>query len=286
MSAAPSSATQDLLPWSAGMWSAGEERWFLGSARSCEEALSWCAGVQILVLLLALAGSLFPDLRPVSAPIAPVALVEELIPLTDFLPEPATSIVSEPGTATDPISSAAAPLTAEFIPFEEPAPPEPVALLADFVEIRTFEPLHADAILEVVAPPPVVASPSPRPDAATSEARAPRPITPATGNPGAVASPNAAADTGSGTPSLFTQVGSGRFPLPPYPQEARARGWQGRVMVRVEVGQDGRPGTPTVESSSGHALLDRAASDWIRKRWRWDAGAPRHLLIPIVFRLQ
>jgi len=57
-------------------------------------------------------------------------------------------------------------------------------------------------------------------------------------------------------------------PPPTYPPDARARGEQGRVIVRVVVGADGLPQTVGLAVSSGYPLLDRAALRAVR-RWRF-----------------
>ncbi len=76
-----------------------------------------------------------------------------------------------------------------------------------------------------------------------------------------------------------------------YPPQAMAAGWAGTAEVRLEVGSDGRPRAATVDRSSGHEPLDRAALTMI------DAGALRALLpeslrgrnfavvLPVVFSL-
>jgi protein TonB len=58
---------------------------------------------------------------------------------------------------------------------------------------------------------------------------------------------------------------------PDYPESARSRGEQGRVLLRVEVSTHGRPLAVTVAQSSGYALLDDAATAAVR-RWRFVAA--------------
>lgn len=66
-------------------------------------------------------------------------------------------------------------------------------------------------------------------------------------------------------------------PAPPYPPEARARGQQGIVLVRVDIGADGRVIDVTLARSSGWPALDRAVLETLRT-WRFDparkAGRP------------
>lgn len=79
-------------------------------------------------------------------------------------------------------------------------------------------------------------------------------------------------------------------PLPKYPPAARRRGAEGRVVLAVQVGADGRARTIELRQSSGHADLDAAALKAVR-RWRF-APASRGgvsveglAIVPIRFRL-
>lgn len=53
-------------------------------------------------------------------------------------------------------------------------------------------------------------------------------------------------------------------PRPVYPPMAVQMGWQGRVVLQVEVLRDGRAGQVSVARSSGHAVLDEAAMQAVR----------------------
>lgn len=57
-------------------------------------------------------------------------------------------------------------------------------------------------------------------------------------------------------------------PSPRYPNEARRRGWEGRVLLEVAVGPDGRVREVRELDSSGHDVLDRAAVEAVRQ-WRF-----------------
>lgn len=91
----------------------------------------------------------------------------------------------------------------------------------------------------------------------------------------------------SGSPTLFSRGGgSGRFPSPSYPSPARSNGLQGLVRLLVIVEDNGIPSSVSVQSSSGHASLDSAASNHVRHRWRWISGSVRRYIVPIRFVLQ
>lgn len=80
--------------------------------------------------------------------------------------------------------------------------------------------------------------PAPLPPAASGESRPPRPI-------------------------------AGQTPSPAYPAAELRRGRGGTVLLRVEVGADGRPTSVTVASSSRSRALDRAAIAAVRQ-WRFE----------------
>jgi protein TonB len=49
-----------------------------------------------------------------------------------------------------------------------------------------------------------------------------------------------------------------------YPSSARLNGWEGKVVVRAVVREDGHLAELTVRESSGYEELDRAAMDTVR----------------------
>jgi len=55
-----------------------------------------------------------------------------------------------------------------------------------------------------------------------------------------------------------------RNPAPVYPEQARERNWQGTVVLKVLVAQDGRSARLRVEKSSGYPILDTAALRAVR----------------------
>jgi periplasmic protein TonB len=173
------------------------------------------------------------------------------------------------------------------------------------------------------APPPPVAKPEVKPLAAIQpRERAPEPVQPAP------LQPEAPVDTGSSAPAaedgeLF--AGSGglgtaspppppapkvelpaapapiiqareganylKNPRPGYPGVARREGWEGTTMVRVQVGENGRPRSVQIQRSSGREVLDKAATEAVKK-WTFapatQGGQPvaGWVTVPIVFKLQ
>lgn len=183
---------------------------------------------------------------------------------------PATPVGPARPASPSPASPAqASPASASTVPLS-PAPPSPASVPSP----------------DAAAPPPAAATPplarpvasSPvRPDAAvTARAAEPAP-TPA-----------------EAVPPLTTQasyeVGSAQNPRPPYPPAAYFARVQGRVVLRVQVQSDGRPGEIVLLQSSGSPLLDRSALDTVA-RWqlkparRGDQPVEQWIEVPISFRL-
>lgn len=247
-----------------------------GDAISSRVILSWCIGLQSLLLLIALAGSGINFPAPASVPSADPSETE-LVPVAEM---------RDPGNHLPP--DIAMPPARPVVPASLTSLPDPIDAVA--AAESPPRPLPADAIIDILPVPAATTPATPRDPTRQGksmpggQAGGESPAGPATKpQEGAWA----AGDTSPGGPArLFTGAGSGQFPLPPYPAEARRRGIEGNVMLRVEVAPDGSPAVPVVESGSGHPLLDRVAVDWIHRHWRWDAGAARQFRIPIIFHIQ
>jgi TonB family protein len=80
-------------------------------------------------------------------------------------------------------------------------------------------------------------------------------------------------------------------PKPPYPLEARNKGYQGRVLLKVEVLPDGRVGEIELKESSGYEVLDQSALATVKK-WRFIPARKGKVTIscwvniPITFQLK
>jgi protein TonB len=70
--------------------------------------------------------------------------------------------------------------------------------------------------------------------------------------------------TGSGYVGAGIQIGE----RPAYPQDARQKGIEGTVVLRILVGKDGNPASVTVRRSSGYPTLDQASLQAAAK-WRF-----------------
>lgn len=80
-------------------------------------------------------------------------------------------------------------------------------------------------------------------------------------------------------------------PKPDYPGLAISRGWQGKVLLRVQINDAGKVESAAVEQGSGHELLDESALEAVRQ-WLFvpamQANTPiaSSALVPIIFALQ
>jgi periplasmic protein TonB len=78
---------------------------------------------------------------------------------------------------------------------------------------------------------------------------------------------------------------------PDYPAEARRAQAEGTTLLRVHVADDGRIDDVQVDTSAGHAALDRAAAEAVRK-WRFEPARNGSVpvavwvVIPVRFRLE
>jgi len=90
---------------------------------------------------------------------------------------------------------------------------------------------------------------------------------------------------------IFVRPKYAENPKPVYPQEARRRGYEGEVLLRVEVLANGRVGRLEVKKSSGYEILDRSALTAV-KQWKFipanegNGTIPCWVNIPIKFQLQ
>jgi protein TonB len=137
---------------------------------------------------------------------------------------------------------------------------------------RMAVPVPAAATAGSPQPPAAVAAPAAEPVAATSDAvpvaRAPGPLS---------------------SPARYDAAYLNN-PHPAYPAASRRLGEEGRVLLRVRVGADGRPLAVDLEKGSNFSRLDEAARDAVA-RWRFvparrgDEAIEGSVLVPLVFRL-
>jgi protein TonB len=163
----------------------------------------------------------------------------------------------------DPVRQAvteAAPLFVSLL--APPAPPKPVPPPPAPLEVRKPLPRPEPPIIEaqpapsVDAPTIVVPAPEPPPPAvvAAPEAAPPAPTPPAP-------PPPAAPEPKTIPPTAVRYLTP---PSPVYPSASKRQRETGRVVLRVEIGIDGRARQVSLARSSGHARLDEAAAASLR----------------------
>ena len=166
-----------------------------------------------------------------------------------------------------------------------PVPIEPTVTLVFASRSAPPQPEPATDQLESVLhamPPPVIA-PSMAPPLRVAK---PQPAQPAREAP----TQQAAAATPVAATAAHPLAGMASDLPPVYPEAARRRGQQGRVVVRVEVSADGRALSVNIEQGSGYASLDEAAENAVQK-WRFvpatqgGAPVPATAEVPIHFKL-
>jgi protein TonB len=230
------------------------------------KAFATAAAVTVHVAVLGLALSIAPPVAPTTpALVLPVALVFH------------ASGGSGRGTlapATEPASPRAAP-----VPTAAAARPEPKTVVAARPSAR---------------PRP---SPAPMPAAASDpgDAGGQRFVSRGGGATGGTAGGNGeAAGSGQGEGGAGFSAASpsyGTNPAPPYPLPARRLGFEGKVVLRVAVAADGRPTDVAVLTSSRFDMLDQAAVETVRTRWRFvparrdGVAVDDTVEVPIRFRL-
>lgn len=76
-----------------------------------------------------------------------------------------------------------------------------------------------------------------------------------------------------------------------YPAFARSRGWEGTVLLGLQVASDGHLDNIHVERSSGYAVLDNSALDSLHRLGRlaeataWLNGRTQDMQLPVIYRL-
>lgn len=208
----------------------------------------------------------------VTNPESPTALPEEAVALLFQAPAPHAT-VPEPAKPPEP------ELVATQIPIVEPTP-----VAQPTQPAVQDEPPQTSA----VRVPPPVSLPVPKQiaQAAPVEKHAREPSQP---QPTAVAAAMPVAPVPVVPPRPVAGMETNRAPS--YPEIARRRGEQGRVMLRVSVGPDGTPLEVDVQNTSGYPILDSAALNAVRQ-WRFipamQAGAPVRAVaeVPIRFQLE
>lgn len=187
------------------------------------------------------------------------ALLLLLVPLSIPAPEPRTVVVPPVWFELDQEILTAAPLKPDIkpLPIDRPKPDrlEPVAVPIERIEAPVF-----------------------------TEADWAEPVGPVVSEP---------VDTGpvDSGPIASATLELAFAPLPRYPTMALRKRWEGVVVLRVLVSEDGRAQSVEIERSSGHRELDAAARTRVLNDWRFRPamrdGVPRKAWgrVPVEFSL-
>lgn len=180
------------------------------------------------------------------------------------------SLIAAP-PAQKPVAPPAPPMVkkppAPKTPQKKPLPPKKPPVVRKPGDITS-----PDAI---AAPKPTPASP--QPTSAPAPASIPGPATAVKAKPETFTEANYRANYGFN-------------PKPDYPRIARSRGWQGKVLLRVQVSAAGVSENIAVHQSSGHETLDESAVEAVRK-WKFipakrgDKPVASSVIVPIQFTL-
>lgn len=177
------------------------------------------------------------------------------------------------------------PMTAPEPPKEqpriEPEPPKP---------LKQPRPQRKETAL------PVLAAASDAPSAASVAPQPPAPPEPVAidAAPARPSPPSAAPDSApSAAPVIPPRFDAAYLqnPAPTYPPMAKRQNQTGRVVLRVTVSAEGLPTNVVVITSSGYELLDQAAVDVVRNRWKFvpakrgDQAVAGQADVPLSFRL-
>jgi len=209
----------------------------------------------LALLVLALHGAAAYWVSQAPTPELPV-VPPQIPPMTIEFAAPAPPVVEPPPPApAPPVVEPPPPVVDELAAKPKPKPkplPKPVAKQPPKPQPKPVE-----------APPPApVAAPAP------PTPPAPAPVTPPSANAAYL-----------------------KNPAPEYPQMALRRGWEGTVLLRVEVLASGKPGQIQIQKSSGRDALDAAALAAV-KRWSFvpakqgDVAQAGWVSVPIDFKLR
>ena len=177
------------------------------------------------------------------------------------------------------------PMTIEF---SHPAPPvvEPPPPVPPPPPVVEPPPPVVDELASKPAPPKPTPKPKPKPVPKPEPKPAPKPVEQApTPAPPAPAPPAPAPVTPASANAAYL-----KNPAPEYPSLAQRRGWEGTVLLRVQVLASGKPGEIQIQKSSGRQQLDDAALAAV-KRWSFvpakqgDVAQDGWVSVPIDFKI-
>ncbi len=188
---------------------------------------------------------------------------------------------------------------------EDPLSEDPSVLARDTSE-EVREEVEGDgsgiALASLDSPPPLTrekeesSDSMPNPEALLIQSPKTQEVSESTPSPSQGPFPRPISELPPPSPSLETEIviikpKYAENPKPIYPLEARRKGMEGEVVLRVEVLPDGRVGHVEIKKSSGYEILDRSALSTVR-RWKFipakfgERTISTWVNVPIKFQLQ
>ncbi len=79
---------------------------------------------------------------------------------------------------------------------------------------------------------------------------------------------------------------TGVYPKPIYPGFAQRNRQQGTVTVEIIVNAEGAVTETVLQKSSGYPLLDEAAVEVVKKRWKFPPGGVRHFIWSAIYKME
>ncbi|SEB71802.1 outer membrane transport energization protein TonB [Pseudomonas mohnii] len=197
-------------------------------------------------------------------------------------------IIQQPTTVLPVVPPQIPPMTIEFSqpapPVVEPPPPPPPPPPVVEPPPPIVDELAAKPAPKPIPKPKPVVKPAPKPvPKAVEQPPAPPQL------PAPVAAPPAPAAPAPVTPASANAAYL-KNPAPEYPSLAQRRGWEGTVLLRVQVLPSGKPGEIQIQKSSGRQQLDDAALNAV-KRWSFvpakqgDVAQVGWVSVPIDFKI-
>ncbi|MDR4496031.1 MAG: energy transducer TonB [Nitrospirales bacterium] len=86
------------------------------------------------------------------------------------------------------------------------------------------------------------------------------------------------------TKGMATPVKPLKTDHPPYPRQAREKGWEGVVLLHLNISNQGNVVGATVKESSGHAMLDTQALQTIQ-HWKFHPAQNGNFPVPSIVNL-
>lgn len=203
--------------------------------------------------------------------LAPVQRVEDAVSVHTAAPVTADvkPVVAEPVVAAKPSAAVVQrpePTAISTVETSSPAPiVRPPVIRPPVAEQPALTPVVREPVA-VADPAPANADPAPplQSDSVTRESHPQVVLAPRSAPPAKV-------DYGWLAESLWRRV----VELKRYPQEARLNRWEGKVVLKAVIREDGHLGDLQIQQSSGYDILDRDAMELVRK------ACPLHLKHPL-----